>query len=257
MNDIIETLKRIPHLLLPVEISHVEHALMLSELENIPELVGYELPGGNPEKVERYRKNWKGRGLIDLEPFSEKAMRDARPLKSDIESLKEYFRNPPLKTDYQIDPKTGKREPVFYETELACKAPVMLSVIRSMFENPGRCRITSIAPGGSLDWHSHCQFSSNNYGDVEYDTAIVHIPLETNMKVKFGVTKFPRDDNNEVFYQHYSAKKAWLLNSWHEHNVFNRSYFERVHIMIYGKFDDAKFSKILEKAVNEYGGPLI
>ena len=243
---IISRLKKVPHLKLPYTVSEADMVKMQEELARSPELVGYELPSDDEAKIERYRKNWRGRGLIDFEADSSKGMCDARPYKGNP---------PPIRKQYRMDGKT----PRYFHTELAKECPTMMKVIMDLFSSPGRCRITAMAAGGSLDWHSHCQFISGNYeGHKDYDLAIVHVPLKTNPDVKFGVTKFHHSDFGvNPYWQHYAVGEAWLLNAWHEHNVVNEGDTDRVHLMLYGSLHDLKMMPWLTGPLMQYEGPWI
>lgn len=242
-----EELKRIPHLRLPITF---DVKLLREEVSDMPELIGYELPGEDRSEEERgfYRRNWKGRGLIDFEDDSSKGMFDARPYQGG-ESPLNIRRSP-----------DGK--PYYWRTELANTMPSTFMVIDQLFREPGRCRITSMRSGGSLFWHSHCQFRSGNYEEHgEYDLAIVHVPIITNPEVKFGVAKFERDNTDHrtdnPYLQHYAAGECWLLNAWHEHNVFNEGFNDRIHLMMYGSLRDPKLLPYLATAMGSYEGPYI
>ena len=235
INEHKEILKNIPHLKLDIEVN-VQSCI--SELDNVPELIGYQLPSRND-----YKDVWKGRGLIDYEPDSTKGMMDARSFKGQPS---------PFRFKYNDD-----GDALLFETEL--HLPNMYDTIYKIFKRPDRCRISQISAGGSLFWHSHCRFHSGNYEDVsEYNMAIIHIPLITNPRTKFGVTKFPNQIHGiNPIWQHYEVGEVWLLNSWHEHNAINEGETDRIHIMAYGQLDDEYLSPHLETAVNNYSGEFI
>lgn len=238
-------LKSIPHLKLSGQFSS---ELLVNEVRPIiPDLIGYELPGKDRSQEERdeYRKNWLGRGLVDFEPDSAKGMFDARSYQG---------QPPPITVE-----RTKLGEPIYYRTELADKLPTCMKIIEQLFDSPGRCRITSITAGGGLHWHSHCQFKTTNYvGHDKYDLAIIHVPIITNPKVEFGVTKFHHDEHGiNPVWQHYGVGECWLLNSWHEHNVRNEGDDDRIHLMMYGSLSDPKLSFLIRDALENYDGVYI
>ena len=241
MND----LKKIPHLQLPITFGVDELAEQAASLSDY--MIGYELPGEDrtEEEREQYRHNWKGRGLMDFEPDSKKGMLDARPYQGGESPF-----------DIQYD-EAGRAK--VFTTELGQCLPLALMIIKRLFDRPGRCRITSMAPGGSLNWHSHCQFNTGNYeGHGQYDLAIVHVPLITNPDVKFGVTKFHHSEHGiNPVWQHYAAGECWLLNAWHEHNVVNEGDEERIHLMMYGSLRDPKLMPFILQGLRQYEGPRI
>jgi len=240
-----ETLKTIPHLKLPINFG-VE-PLVEEVTPALPHLIGYELPGEDRTEKERelYRNSWRGRGLIDLEPDSSKGMLDARS----------YQGQPP---PFEIQ-RTPWGQPIYHHTDMAKVMPFCMLVIDQLFERPERCRIAAIQSGGNLYWHSHCQYISGNYSNhSQYNIAIVHVPIITNPKVKFGVTKFHHSEHGyHPVWQHYAAGECWLLNAWHEHNVRNESDENRVHLMMYGSLTDFKLQPLIKDAVENYDGPYI
>ena len=239
-------LKDIPHLRLgEVDV----HSLIHPEVEALREhMVGYELPGADRSEAEKeqYRRSWKGVGLIDYDEDASKGMLDARS-----------YKGQPSPFDIKYD---GDGRPIMKETWACELAPNVVNFIYSLFMRPNRCRVTAITPGNHLHWHSHCQFKSGNYDQhAEYNIAIVHIALKTNPAVKFGVTKFHHSEHGvNPFWQHYAVGEVWLLNAWHEHNVFNGGDEDRLHLMMYGRLDDSVLRKEwIEPALENYDGPLI
>ena len=61
----------------------------------------------------------------------------------------------------------------------------------------------------------------------------------------------------KIYKQHYALGEVWILNGYYYHNVFNSGTTTREHIMLYVNVDDAKLEPILEKACEEYKGPII
>jgi len=243
--NISNKLKTIPHLKLPISF---DVARMVEEVRPIlPNLVGYELPGSDRSVEERdeYRDNWRGIGLVDFETDSSKGMLDARSYRG---------QPPPLTIE-----RTPWGAPIYYHTDMAEHAPQCMNIIYQLFDDPGRCRITSIRSGGGLHWHSHCQFKSGNYGSyTQYDIAIVHVPIITNPNVELGVTKFHHSEHGiNPEWQHYAAGECWLLNAWNEHNVRNEGEDDRIHLMMYGSLSDPKLNALMHDAVENYDGPYI
>ncbi len=239
-------MKNIPHLQLPITFG-VEP--LVEDYKTIQHtMVGYELPGEDRTDEERaqYRRNWKGRGLIDFDTDSTKAMLDARSYKG---------ANSPFDIKYD---EQGRA--VYFTTDLGRVMSSYMEVINQLFEHPGRCRITSMAPGGGLNWHSHCQFRTGNYEEhADYDLAIVHVPIITNPGVKFGVAKFEKDRTDHRLnpvWQHYAAGECWLLNAWHEHNVVNEGDESRIHLMMYGSLRDPKLAPLIIEGLRGYDGPV-
>ena len=133
-----------------------------------------------------------------------------------------------------------------------------MQIIDTLCARPSRCRITSIAAGGGLNWHSHSQFKSGNYEEQPHEIAIVHMVIKTNPGVEFGVTKFHHSEHGiNPVWQHYAEGEVWLLNSWHEHTVRNQGDDDRYHLMMYGKLTDTKLVPFIGRALATYDGPYI
>lgn len=231
---LIEELKNIDHLKLKVEVPLKE---LQQEALGVEEWVGYQLEKDRPEEERTfYENNWKGRGLIDWTEDSFAAMSQTRTSDGSEGFTRQFLEDGSYK---------------MFVTDLGQKMPRTVDFIYSLCDNPYRCRITSIPPGGALRWHSHCQFTSDRYSPVEYFIFTVQVPLLGCEGSHWGVTPFPRKKLGEnARWEQYRPGEAWLFNSWHEHNVNNQGSQDRVSLVLYFPISDDKFEKLVRDSLD-------
>lgn len=253
IDRIYDALKGIPHLELPV---NVNIGPLVNELPYIDSYEGYRKTKDEDEKTfDLYYNNWKGRGLIDIVSDSRMSMmRSPSPLERTVTSIDNKTKLT-LELDQDNNIKT-------YITDLGKKMKQCVNTIYSITDYPLRARISKISANGNITWHSHFQnyLGKNTVGSSKkWRHVIVHIPLITHPNMLMAVTKFPLSDNpnQEIFYKHYEPGKVYVFNGWHDHNVFNKSNYDRIHIMFYAPLFDQKVLNLIDKSIKNYDGPWI
>lgn len=251
-DDVYEKLKQIPHLELPLTF---DVSPLIEELQHIDSYEGYRKTKNEDESTfDLYYNNWKGRGLIDIVPDSRMSMmRSPSPTEKTVTSI-----DGKTKLTLEVDQNNIKT----YVTDLGEKMPKCINSIYSVTDFPLRARISKISANGNITWHSHFQnFLGKNTaaGNKKWRHVIVHIPLITHPDMQMAVTKFPlsKNPNQKIFYKHYEPGKTYVFNGWHDHNVFNKSNLDRIHIMLYAPLFDQKILNLLKKAIKNYNGPWI
>jgi hypothetical protein len=123
--------------------------------------------------------------------------------------------------------------------------------IRTFTSDSVRARITKIKPSSDTAWHRHVLTSAH-----ESIRIYLHVPLETNDSVRFGV-KSIRGKQPEIFWQHYRVGEAWIFNSNGMHTVENAGQSNRCHLNVAIRSDDPCFAAIVSRALEGYEGPLM
>lgn len=253
IDEIYEELKNIPHLELPVKINT---GLLIEELKYIDSYEGYRKTKDEDEKTfDLYFNNWKGRGLVDIVPDSRMSMmRSPSPSERTVTSIDNK-----TKLTLEVD-QDGNI--ITYVTDLGEKMTECVNTIYSVTDCPLRARVSKISANGTITWHSHFQnyLGKNTVGgSKKWRHVIVHIPLISHPDMQMAVTKFPlsKNLNQEIFYKHYEPGKAYVFNGWHDHNVFNKSDLDRIHIMLYAPLFDQKILNLIKQAIQNYNGPRI
>jgi hypothetical protein len=252
-DKIFDELKSIPHLQLPLKFD-VE--IFKKELKHIDSYEGYRKTKNEDEKTfDLYYNNWKGRGLIDIVPDSRMSMmRSPSATEKTITSI-DNKTTLTLELDENNNIKT-------YITDLGEKMTECVKAIYSVTDYPLRARISKITANGNITWHSHFQnFLGKNTvsGSKKWRHVIIHIPIITNPNMLMAVTKFPYSENpqQEIFYKNYEPGNAYIFNGWHDHNVFNKSTEDRIHIMFYAPLFDQKLLNHITQSLENYNGPRI
>jgi hypothetical protein len=253
INFIFENLKEIPHLKLPLQF---DVKPLIEELKNIDYYEGYRKTKNEDESTfEMYYNNWKGVGIIDIVPDGRMSMMRSPGIDEKyVESI-----DGKSKLSLSLD-KSGNL--ITYITDIGKNMPKCIETVHSVVEKPLRARISKIQPKSSLTWHSHFQnfLGKNTVGSNDkWKHVILHIPLITNNDVYMGVSKFPlkENPNQEIYYKNYEPGSLYVFNGWHDHNAFNNSNKERIHIMFYGLLSDKKLNPLLETTIKTYDGPRI
>lgn len=253
IDEIYEDLKSIPHLDLSVAI---DTNPLIEELKYIDSYEGYRKTKGEDEKTfDLYYNNWKGRGLIDIVPDSRMSMmRSPSPSERTATSI-DNKTTLTLEIDQDNNIKT-------YVTDLGEKMSQCVKTVYSITDYPLRARISKISANGNITWHSHFQnyLGKNTVGgSKKWRHVIIHVPLITHPDMLMAVTKFPLSENpnQEIFYKHYELGKVYIFNGWHDHNVFNKSNHDRIHIMLYAPLFDQKILNLIKTAIQNYNGPRI
>lgn len=233
--ELVTELKRIPHLPLELEF---DPASLLQEARQIQEFQSHELHQNKNLPAwyyEHHRKSFRGQCLVDYTPSGDRGM-------IDVEGF--LFEEP----DAQFDSE-GRLQ--FFETPWGLKMPKTLATFRQMTPYLNRTRLISTPPEGGIHWHSH---HNNVYLNSYLRLAVVILTLETNDRCLHGVRDF-RDKNSLAYFTHYEVGKAYLFNSWHDHDFWNRGSSNRLTLISYLNFPDEVLLKYLEGPVSRYAGP--
>jgi len=154
-------------------------------------------------------------------------------------------------------------------TNIGREMPITVNYILSFLEEPGRCRVSRLTAGRVIGYHSHFVKAQSNKVKIaksNLNRATIHIPLITNNKCNFLVSKLPENNTAPAddfkpleteYKQHYGLGEIWMFNSYHYHRAENFSNEDRDHILIYFDHMDKKIRPIIEQAISDYTGPLI
>jgi hypothetical protein len=163
--------------------------------------------------------------------------------------------------------KENKIKPVFKPTNMGRLCPNMMKYCFQIAHKPERTRLSRLVANGNFHWHSHKVLAEADVADKRFTNKlgkyekclIIHIPLTTNDKCWMGVSnQHPMGGHPfKIYKQHYGLGEVWILNGHYYHNVFNSGNSTREHIMLYANINDAKLESVIEKAIDEYNGPLI
>ena len=222
-------LRNIPHLPIPIKIDAVR---LREEVESIPyPLLPYQ--STFQEAHNHYQNVWKGISLISLDGQIYSDLHDGGDLEKTLGM-------------YQ---KTGLTE----------YCPYAYEVLDQIGAGESRARILSIAPGGTLGWHSH----NLELRQPEH-LITMQIPIMMPKGFKYSVISYMdyrgSDFNTAptVYEKHYEPGNVYIFNSYHYHNVFNHdATAERITLMCYVNLKNPKVFEVIEKAVEQYDGPVI
>jgi len=223
-NIMLDILQKIPHLDLGFKYNPKQ---MLDEIKHF-DYANYQTSYANTKEL--YEKNWSGASLVSIDGS----------IFGDMSELKVYP---------EVNPK---------ETELAKKCPYLMQILHDIGSNNERSRIMRIAPKGSLDWHSHVLHHKQNPKRL-----VVQIPIVVPKGFTYSVmhakdlSAFKKGQSIHTYDKEYEEGKVYVFNSFHPHNVFNPSDDYRITLMTYMNIDNLKSKQIVEKAVNNYVGPLL
>lgn len=234
-SDLVSELKRIPHLPLALDF---DLNTLLQEARGIQEYKSHELHQNKELPswyYEHHRKSFRGQCLVDYNPAGDKGMLDVEGYLFD-------------ESDAQFDANHRLR---FFETKWGEKMPKSLQTLRQMTPYLNRTRLISTPPGGGIYWHSH---HNNIYLNSYLRLAVVILPLESNDNCLHGVRDY-RDDKSQVYSSHYKPGTAYLFNSWHDHDFWNKGNSNRLTLISYLNFPDNDLLKYLEGQVETYSGP--
>lgn len=236
-SELVCELKRIPHL--PLDITFNKEAL-LTEARQIQEFRSHELHQNKnlPQwYYEHHRKSFRGQCLVDYTVTGDQGMLD-------VEGF--LFEEP----DAQFDENNRLK---FFDTEWGLKMPQSLNTFRQMTPYLNRTRLISTQPEGGIHWHSH---HNNVYQNAYLRLAVVILTLETNEQCLHGVRDY-RDKASKAYFAHYEPGTAYLFNSWHDHDFWNKGLDNRLCLICYLNFPDEVLLKYLEGPVSRYRGPRI
>lgn len=258
MSTLYEKLVRIPHLNLTPYLPKVPLKEMLKDLSQFKDddFFSYKTATKDKQFLEFLGKNWKGMCLIDSTEDG-KQHTDIVTSKVNSHAL-----------DYQFKKnRENEIKPVFKPTNVGRLCPNMMRYCFEVANKPKRTRLSRLVANGNFHWHSHKVLAEADVADKRFTgksgkyekCLIIHIPLTTNEKCWMGVSdQHPMGGHPfKIYKQHYALGEVWILNGYYYHNVFNSGITTREHIMLYANVDDAKLEPILEKACEEYKGPLI
>jgi hypothetical protein len=223
-NIMLDLLQKIPHLDLGLTYNPIT---MLEEVKNF-NYANYQTSYATAKEL--YEKNWSGASLISIDGS----------VFGDMSELKIYPK---------ISPK---------ETALASQCPYLMSILHDIGSSKERSRIMRIAPKGTLDWHSHVLHHKQDPKRL-----VVQIPIIVPKGFTYSVmhakdlSSLKKGKPVKTYDKEYKEGKTYVFNSFHPHNVFNPSNEYRITLMTYMNIDNPKSKKILEKAVENYDGPLL
>lgn len=233
--ELVTELKRIPHL--PLDLS-IDLKALLHEAYQIQDYRSHELHANKelPQwYYEHHRNSFRGQCLVDYTTSGDVGMKD-------VEGY--LFEEP----DAQFN-SDGQLK--FFDTSWGQQMPKSLQTLRQMTPYLNRTRLISTQPEGGIYWHSH---HNNVYLNSYLRLAVVILTLETNDRCLHGVRDH-RDKDSESHYSHYEAGTAYLFNSWHDHDFWNKGTSNRLTLISYLNFPDEALLKFLEGPVSRYSGP--
>lgn len=158
----------------------------------------------------------------------------------------------------------------FFVTDIGQRMPITTGYTTSLFQDLCRIRVSQLKANREIKYHCHEQKAKQNPNKIVRDEsyrATIHIPLITNLDCYFIVTKdigfeghpddFKLPDSQPEFKQKYGLGEIWMFNSVHYHKAVNDGNQDRLHMLIYFDFMDAKIRPIIEQAIHDYTGELI
>ena len=141
------------------------------------------------------------------------------------------------------------------ETELKNHCPHFYQLIKMLGGEDQRARIMRISPYESLVWHSHVQ----EHGQQEWKLT-VQVPLIMPEQFEYCVVnknefrwykRFHKPNwFNNIDRKRLVPGKAYVLNSYHYHNVYNYSDDYRVTLMLYLDLRDPKVYNLVERSLD-------
>jgi hypothetical protein len=150
----------------------------------------------------------------------------------------------------------------FFFTPLAALCPYLCEVAKALNGLKARVRVMRLAPGGSLHWHS-----PHREGGQPKDMMTVYVPIITPAESFWSVMAAPDYDvwrnagrpmPSELLRHHsvrYEPGSAWIFNSYHYHNVFNRSATEhQVSLLLYMNTKNPAVAKMVRAALAAHTG---
>lgn len=233
--ELVTEIKRIPHLPLELEIdlpSLLEEAHQICDFQSHELHPGKDLPSWY---FEHHRNSFRGQCLVDYTAASDNGMRDAEGY---------LFEEP----DAQFD-ALGRLQ--FFETSWGQKMPKALTSFRQLTPYLNRTRLISTPPQGGIHWHSH---HNNVYQNSYLRLAVIILTLESNDQCLHGVRDY-RNPRDKAFFSHYQPGQAYLFNSWHDHDFWNKGTTPRLTLISYLNFPDEGLLKFLAGPVSRYTGP--
>ena len=258
--EYIKKIESIPHLNLTPFLEKVPLVEICQELKNnIKNISKFDYSREiDEEKRKDLESIWQGFSLVDVTKFGAH-MIDYYTTDSNYVKLKELGAE--LKED-------GFAK--FFITDIGQEMPITTKYTTSLFQNLCRIRVSKLSAGSIIHYHCHVVKSRKNLNkfvpDESYRSTI-HIPIITNQKAYFVVTKnnefsghsddFFREDHQDEFCQRYKLGEVWMFNSVHYHKAVNKGTSDRYHMLIYFDFMDEKIRPIIEQAVKAYKGPFI
>jgi len=146
----------------------------------------------------------------------------------------------------------------YLPTELKNYCEYFYELIDLFFARNSRCRIMRISPQSSLVFHSHVL----DHGQPETNLTI-QIPIEMPENFEYCVVNekdFTKDKTfalpssfENIHRGKLDVGKAYYLNSYHYHNVFNYSDTYRATIMLYCDLRDENVKQLIKKSLVKEG----
>ena len=253
-----EKLNQIPHLNLtnilpPLPFEEIK----LEVLSNIEKLCEFDYASPYEQTRKNLAETWHGFSLVDI-------TKDGQHM---IDYYSTGLNNPKvISKGIELDDSGFAKTRV---TNIGEQMPATVNYIMSFLKEPGRCRVSRLKAGKIIHYHSHFVKANENKTKIaksNLNRATIHIPLTTNTKCNFLVSKLPENNKNAAdwfktqeleYKQHYAPGEIWMFNSYHYHRAENFGDFDRDHVLIYFDYMDEKIRPFLELGINRYNGPLI
>lgn len=185
-------------------------------------------------------------------------------------------------SDSDLTEEYWSGSPINDWTAVAEQTPYMKEIITSLGGEGQRARIMRMQPQGRLAWHRH-NSEPSTLGEAlvwrrssdpgglpsNWSQAVVHIPIRINPQFVYAVidvvdyqTMDIGGEKLPVHEMNYPAGEAWVFNSTHVHNAFNRSQTEpRYSLMLTLDLRMKKSYGVIAPAVERYlanqEGPLM
>jgi len=152
----------------------------------------------------------------------------------------------------------------YLPTELKNYCEYFYELIDLFFARNSRCRMMRISPQSSLVFHSHVLDNNQTGNRSQPETNLtIQIPIEMPENFEYCVvneknfTKDKRFALPSSFENIHRGKldvgKAYYLNSYHYHNVFNYSDTYRATIMLYCDLRDENVKQLIKKSLVKEG----
>lgn len=234
---LLEELKSIPHLPIPIEFDLDD---LRNEAKQVAEWYPHRLHPCRKlpaEYLSFHESSFRGQCLVDIQEDIIAGMSDSQKHLHD-EPCAKFDENSRLR---------------FFITSLGKEMPKTISALQLISPYLNRTRIINTPPGGGIPWHSH---HNGIYNSNYLRLCIVHIPLHTSPVNLHSVRDY-RSKEADVYSENYQVGQAYIFNSWHDHEFWNRSNQDRLTIISYFNFTDEALLRFLEPIVQSYAGPRI
>jgi len=235
--ELVVSLLEIPHLEIdiPIDIEKIKAEASLMK-QTFPHKL-HENKGLSEAYYRHHEWSFRGQCFYDYQKDSEQGMIDA----------KTYLFN---EDNAQFN-DSGRLN--YSPTLFGQQTPQTIKTLKQISPYINRSRFISTEPNGGIPWHSH---HNGIYSTWYPRLAILHVPLESNPKAIHSVRSF-EDKESRTYEEYYKVGKAYLFNSWHDHQFWNKGSHKRLTVISYFNFCDPDFLEFLRPLVSSYRGPRI